>query len=420
VAGESSWPASARLDWGSVAAGLADCVLAGSVLAGVPGSVPVGGSTVGGAGEPAGTEAAADVLAPEVGATGQVHDAVAVESGVVVAPGAPELPEVPWVAVAVPEAPVSGAAVPEVPVSGLVAPAVPEPAVSGVAVLVPAGQGTEGAAAQVAPSACEAVPEAVGAVPESAGPGCTGLPDAGGRQSPGEVGRAGTPGPLAGPEEAGWPGGAVPLAPPAATPLPPAVVRAPDPSATPPPACGLPPSWNTVVLAWMIAWRTGCTPIETQAMTVTPASPPASHSNPARPPPSAARRGKGSPLLRASPEGAPLRCRGRLRRHGMCTRASGNLGQAQCPRQVQDLTRSAAPDRTESSQGRGGRLPMRARMLPSPSVPGSTPLTASDSARRSAPSGSSSGEDGFSSTCPPGHGAPCSRVDLRAAIARAV
>jgi peptide/nickel transport system substrate-binding protein len=56
----------------------------------------------------------------------------------------------------------------------------------------------------------------------------------------------------------------------------------------------------------------------------------------------------------------------------------------------------------------------------SPSVPGSIPPTASDRARRSASSRPSPGEDGSSSTCPPGHGVSRSRVDLSAAIALAV
>jgi hypothetical protein len=67
--------------------------------------------------------------------------------------------------------------------------------------------------------------------------------------------------------------------------------------------------------------------------------------------------------------------------------------QAQCPRQVQCLIRSTRPTRTLNSQGRDGRLPIRARILSSPSVPGSSSLAALDKARRSASSRpSSSGE----------------------------
>jgi hypothetical protein len=188
----------------------------------------------------------------------------------------------------------------------------------------------------------------------------------------------------------------------------------------PAPGCdgAAPPS--STLPAWMIARRTGCTPSERLAMTTIPARPVTSQSTPVRHVPSGPLRGNASLLRLGLSAGLPLRCRGRRASHGRRARVSVTPGQAQCPRQVQNLTRSTAPDRTASSQGRGGRLPMRARMLSSPSAPGSIPLTASDRARRSASSRPSSGEDGPSSTCPPGHGVFCSRVDLSAAIARAV
>lgn len=156
----------------------------------------------------------------------------------------------------------------------------PAPAVSVVSgVAESVGQGAGGAVT-------EAGPESVGAVPESAGPGCAGLPDAGGWHAPGDAGRDGTPlGRFARPEEPGWPGPAVPVPPPAATPLPSVAVRAPVPWVPPPPGCESPP-WNTV-LAWLIAWRNGCTPIETQAKIVMPASAPVSQSKSTRRRPSA-------------------------------------------------------------------------------------------------------------------------------------
>jgi len=228
------------------------------------------------------------------------------------------------------------------------------------------------------------------------------------------------PGPPAELEGLGGLGRVPAVVPPSASgPLPSVVVCAPAPL-VPAPCCDEAAPPPSTALAWMMARRTGCTPMETLAMSAMPTRPIASRSAPLRHVPSAAVSGNLSRLLLCFSAGTPLRWRDRRASHGRCALVSGSPGQAQCPRQVQNLTRSTAPDRTASSQGRGGRLPMRARMLSSPSAPGSIPPTASDSARRSASSRPSSGEDGSSSTCPPGHGVSCSRVDLSAAIARAV
>jgi hypothetical protein len=255
---------------------------------------------------------------------------------------------------------------------------------------------------------------------DGAGAGAAVEPDAGGWHwaddpGPGAV----LPGPPVGPEVlAGL--GPLPVAPPfASAPVPSVVVCVPAPL-VPAPCCDRAPAGSSTALAAIMARRTGCTPSETLAMTAMPARPVASQSTPMRHVPSVPGSENVSPLLLGFSVGMLLCWRGRRASRGRCARAGGHPGQAQCPRQVQNLTRSTAAARTASSQGRGGRLPMRARMLSSPSAPGSIPPTASDRARRSAPSRPSSGEDGFSSTCPPGHRVSCTRVDLSAAIARAV
>ena len=164
--------------------------------------------------------------------------------------------------------------------------------------------------------------------------------------------------------------------------------------------CCDPLSPFSAALAWRITCRKGWMPSVMAAIAAIPASTTASRSDP-------------------SPH------RGKLLRRDRGPRSPESLdsevGQAQCPRQDQYRTRSTTPKRTLSSQGRGGRSPIRARILSSPSVPGSTPLAASDKARRSASSRpSSSGEVMTSLTCPPRHYVSCSRTDLSAAIARAV
>jgi hypothetical protein len=247
------------------------------------------------------------------------------------------------------------------------------------------------------------------------------VPDAGGwhrADDPGPgvapLGRAVDPEALVGP---GWGTGLAPL--PASGPAPSAVVSPAVPLVPAPGRDGAAPPLSTAP-AEMIARRTGCTPSETLAMTAMAARPVASQSTPMRHVPSAPGSENVSLRLFGFSAGTPLRWAGRWASHGRYARVSSRPGHAQCPRQVQDRTRSTAPDRTASSQGRGGRLPMRARMRSSPSVPGSTPPTASDRARRSASSSPSSSEDGSLSTGPPDHGVFCSRVDLSAAIARAV
>ena len=198
------------------------------------------------------------------------------------------------------------------------------------------------------------------------------------------------------------------------------VVRVPFPSVPAAPRCWLVPPFSTVLLAWMIAWRNGRTISPRQRMTAIPASaaPGRSHQAPRR---GRGRwRGSGRVVSPVSAPGAPLRLRARRLRHGGVARQGSDSGQAQCPRQVQERALSARPARTANSQERGGRVPVRARIRSSPLAPGSTPPTAADKARRSASSKPSSGEDGSSSTCPPRHGVSCSRIDLSAAIARAV
>jgi len=242
---------------------------------------------------------------------------------------------------------------------------------------------------RVVPSADEVAPGA-----NAVGAGFPVGPDVGGWHWADDVPGAAPPGPPLEPEALvglGW--GAAVTPPPASRPVPSVVVCAPAPL-VPAPGGDRAPAGSSTALAAVIARRTGWTPRETLAMTAMPARPVASQSTPMRQVPSAPGTGN--------------------------VRVSSRPGQAQCPRQVQDRTRSAAPDRTASSQGRGGRPPMRARIRSSPSVPASTPPTASDRARRSAPSSPSSSEDGSSSTGAPDHGVFCSRVDLSAAIARAV
>jgi hypothetical protein len=117
--------------------------------------------------------------------------------------------------------------------------------------------------------------------------------------------------------------------------------------------------------------------------------------------------GRAVRAVRADPAGcglrSPLRC-GRRRSRGSGNRGSempvvagSGVGhaqlqcQAQWPFQTQCLARPTASAAKLSSHGRGGRAPILARIRSSPSVPGSTWLTASVSARRSASSMPSSG-----------------------------
>jgi hypothetical protein len=189
----------------------------------------------------------------------------------------------------------------------------------------------------------------------------------------------------------------------------------PFPSVPAPPRCVVPPPVSGAVLPCMIALRSGCMPSETLTRIAIPAA--------------MMTAGRSHPVLRQERvpvcvSGRPLRCRGCGRRRSSFP-GPGTSGQAQYPGQVQYLTRSPAPMRTATSQERGGRSPIRARMTSSPSALGSTPVTASDNACRSAsswalPSRPSSGAVMPSSASLPGHDVSCSRIDLSAVIARAV
>ncbi len=141
-------------------------------------------------------------------------------------------------------------------------------------------------------------------------------------------------------------------------------VSAPLRDGVPPPLCE--------VLDWRIAWRTGWTPSITPAMTPTPASTVTNRSH----------------LM--------SHCGKLLRRDRHSRRApspGSEFCHAQCPRQVQLRAQPTTPRRTLNSQGRGRRPRIRARILSSPSEPGSTPPAASDRARLSLSSRlSSSGE----------------------------
>jgi hypothetical protein len=163
---------------------------------------------------------------------------------------------------------------------------------------------------------------------------------------------------------------------------------------------------STVLLAWMIAWRKGCTPNETLVMSAIPASTATGRSQPtvtgraARAAPAdAAGCGLRSPLGwgRRCSRGSGNRSSPGSRGDEMPVGAGSGAGQAQlqcqaqCPFQTQCLARPTASAAKLTSHGRGGRVPILARIRSSPSVPGSIGLTASVSARRSASSMPSSG-----------------------------
>jgi hypothetical protein len=150
--------------------------------------------------------------------------------------------------------------------------------------------------------------ETVGAVvPESAvaGVGSPVAPDVGGWHVAGDA----VPG-VAWPGPAVEPGALVGLGWAAAVGAPPASGPVPSGAGVPVPAVPAsvrgrggygPPPWSTVLPAWMIAWRTGCTPNERLAMTTMPVRPATSVSHPTCHPPSmTVMPGSGglSPLLR--------------------------------------------------------------------------------------------------------------------------
>ncbi|MDX6418901.1 MAG: hypothetical protein QOG28_3521 [Trebonia sp.] len=178
-------------------------------------------------------------------------------------------------------------------------------------------------------------------------------------------------------EVCAWPG--CPLSdavPPTVGVLPPPPACVPLPSVRALPRGGPPPPLSDE-LAWRIAWRNGWTPSAMLARTAIPASTVTSRSHPMPHSGKLVRRDRRSwSALSPGSEPGQARCPGQV--------------QVQCPCQVQCRTRSTRPARTLNSQDRGGRLPIRARILSSPSVAGSTSLAASDRARRSASSRQSS------------------------------
>jgi hypothetical protein len=183
----------------------------------------------------------------------------------------------------------------------------------------------------------------------------------------------------------------------------------PLPSVPAPPVLASPP-FSTVLPASMISWRNGWMPNDTPAMIAIPAS---------------ATAGRSQPILFAPglrvPAG-PEAVSGSLSSRGKGkagVSAGSTWGHAQCPCQVQYRTRSNNPARTLSSQGRGRLLLVLARIALSPSALGSTLLTAA-SVSRSRSWRPSSDAVMPSPACPPRHDVSCSRIDLRAAIARAV
>ena len=202
----------------------------------------------------------------------------------------------------------------------------------------------------------------------------------------------------------------------------------PLPACEPLPSVPAPPEgcdWlKTVLLAWMIAWRKGCTPNETLAMMAIPASTTTGRSQPTLSR-EALRPDRAEPSPSSSPGRGRRRSRGNDNRDNdnrdndnrdndnrdSGNRDSGNrdndrcgsdnrgsarpaavgsaVGHAplqchdQCPRQTQFLAPSSASTPTVSHHGRGGRAPILARIRSSPSAPGSTPPTASARPRRS-------------------------------------
>jgi hypothetical protein len=146
------------------------------------------------------------------------------------------------------------------------------------------------------------------------------------------------------------------------------------PSVPAPPVLVLPPL-STELPAEMSSWRKGCTPNETPTMTAIPASATTGRIQPTPVRPSRrARPGRAEPERTLSESTEPEAVRGtlRIRGKGRSAAAGSACGhaQCQCPRQVQYRTRSAIPLRMLSSKARGGRLPVRARILVSPSALG--------------------------------------------------
>ncbi len=134
----------------------------------------------------------------------------------------------------------------------------------------------------------------------------------------------------------------------------------PLPSVPAPPVSGWPPV-STVWLAWMIAWRNGCTPNETLAMIAIPARTATGRSQLmlSSRTKRGGRAGAGSSV--ASGSGAPgrgsrsSRGQGRAEGAGIVAGHAQDNCQAQCPRQVQCLARPRTSAATLASHGRGGR-----------------------------------------------------------------
>ena len=167
------------------------------------------------------------------------------------------------------------------------------------------------------------------------------------------------------------------------------------------------PPVSTFELTCTIAWRSGGTASVMTAMNATPASTPSGRSQLAPAWPVKSRRlaaGRVPPVPAWDSELSRGRC----------------SGHAQWPRQTQCSARSRTPLATATSHGCGGRCLVRARIRSSPLAPGSTRLTAADSARCSACSRSFSGAVIPSPASLPRHVVSCSKIDLSAAIARAV
>lgn len=189
------------------------------------------------------------------------------------------------------------------------------------------------------------------------------------------------------------------------------------PPPLPPDLPGVWPPVSTLELTCTIACLNGGTASATLAAKMTPASTPIG-------------RSQAMPNGRPGP-GRGARCRGdgagaaacgcsRNRGRGTALGLGSDSGQAQWPRQTQCLAWPKAPAATLTSQGCGWRALVRARIRSSPSAPGSTWPTAAHNARRSAPSRPFSGAVMPSPACPQRHEVSCSKIDLSAAIARAV
>jgi hypothetical protein len=141
---------------------------------------------------------------------------------------------------------------------------------------------------------------------DGAGAGAAVEPDAGGWHRADDPGPGAVlPGPPVEPEVLTGLGPAPVVPPSASAPVPSVVVCAPAPL-VPAPCCDETAPPLSTALASMIAWRTGCTPSETLAMTARPARPVASQSAPMRQLPSVAGSGNVSPRLPGLSVGMPL------------------------------------------------------------------------------------------------------------------